>query len=673
MGEGTTSVHSISTVLVANRGEIAVRVMKTAKELGLKTVAVYSDADADALHVQVADTAVRLGPAPANESYLRADLVVSAALEAGADAVHPGYGFLSENADFAEAVEAAGMAFIGPSRHAIEVMGDKARAKRAMLEAGVPCVPGYQGEDQSDQTLIQQAAEVGFPIMVKAAAGGGGRGMRLVEDLAALPEALRLARSEAESAFGAGELILERAVKNPRHVEFQVFADSHGNVVHLGERDCSVQRRHQKVIEEAPCPVMTPELRERMGQAAVDAARAVDYRGAGTVEFLLDQSGEFFFLEMNTRLQVEHPVTEAITGLDLVDLQLRVAAGLPLGLSQDDVRLSGHAIEVRLYAEDADNEFLPSTGPVQLFQTPDLEGLRVDAGLKVQDAVSPYYDPMVAKVIGFGDDREQARKKLLAGLEQTALFGPKSNRDFLLDALNQPTFIAGEATTGFIAEIYGDAGYSSGAMNAAETAMAVVLLYLHRRDQASAASLGVCDELMDWSSDGGLSSVFAGCEAGDTHRIQPLGGNRFAVTVDDRSLTVLVRHRDATTARMDVDGQGVTFVYCVDDLEQVHIATPSRIFAYADAEAGRNLDGDMGGGRVLSPMHGKLLVVDVTQGARVTKGDRVAVLEAMKMQHEIRAPIDGVVTDVVGQIGTQVAADDLLVHIEPNDEEEGTG
>ena len=670
MEGGSKAVHAISTVLVANRGEIAVRVMKTAKALGLRTVAVYSDADADALHVQVADTAVRLGPAPVGESYLRADLVVQAARQSGADAIHPGYGFLSENADFAEAVEAAGMVFIGPSRHAIEIMGDKARAKRAMLKAGVPCVPGYQGEDQSDPMLIQQAAEIGFPIMVKAAAGGGGRGMRLVNDPAALPEALRLARSEAESAFGAGDLILERAVQNPRHVEFQVFADRHGNVIHLGERDCSVQRRHQKVIEEAPCPVMTPDLRARMGQAAVDAARAVEYQGAGTVEFLLDQSGEFYFLEMNTRLQVEHPVTEAVTGLDLVALQLRVAAGLPLGLDQHEVELSGHAIEVRLYAEDADNGFLPSTGPVALFQTPDLPGLRVDSGLKAKDEVSPYYDPMVAKIIGFGDDREQARMKLLAGLEQTALFGPKSNRDFLLDALRQPTFIAGQATTGFIAETYGEEGYSSGEPEAGDSAIAAVLLYLHKRDNAAQAALDVCDELMDWSSDGGLNSVFVGGESGEIHRVQPLGHSRYTVISGEHTIAVRVRDRQATTARLEVQGQGVNVAHCIDDDGQLHLATQRRLFQYQDAAFGSHLDGEAGGGRVVAPMHGKLLSVDVAQGDKVSSGQRVAVLEAMKMQHEILAPVAGVVTDLFGQPGSQVAADDLLFQIEPGDQGE---
>lgn len=664
MAGGAKQVQSISTVLVANRGEIAVRVMKTAKAQGMRTVAVYSDADADALHVQVADTAVRLGPAPVAESYLRADLVLDAAKQAGADAIHPGYGFLSENADFAEAVEAAGMVFIGPSRHAIEVMGDKARAKRAMLEAGVPCVPGYQGEDQSDSTLIEKAAEIGFPIMVKAAAGGGGRGMRLVDGPAGLPEALKLARSEAENAFGAGELILECAVQNPRHVEFQVFADGHGTFIHLGERDCSVQRRHQKVIEEAPCPVMTPELRSRMGQAAVDAARAVAYQGAGTVEFLLDQDGAFFFLEMNTRLQVEHPVTEAITGLDLVALQLRVAAGQELGLTQDDVHLHGHAIEVRLYAEDPDNGFLPSTGPVPLFQTPSQEGLRVDAALKSVDEVSPFYDPMVAKIIASGQDREQARRRVLAGLGQTALFGPKTNRDFLLDALQKDAFVRGEATTGFIGESYGEQGFVSAEADAADRAMGAVLLYLYRRDQSTEAALEISEELLDWSSDGGMAAVFEGGTDGQTQVVRPLGQNRYSVIEADQTLTLKLRDRAGTTARLEVEGQGVVVIFHVEDGHRVHLATPTRTFVYQDGAGRHAADTETGGGRVVAPMHGKLLSVDVIEGASVQQGERIAVLEAMKMQHEILAPVDGVVATVMGQEGAQVAADDLILHID---------
>ena len=396
------------SILVANRGEIAVRVIRSAQLQGYKAIAVYSEADANAPHVAMADEAVLIGAAPVKESYLDAGKILDAARRTGAQAIHPGYGFLSENAEFAEACEKEGIAFIGPSAEAIRVMGNKAESKRRMIEAEVPCIEGYQDVDQSDATLIEAAKKIGIPIMVKAAAGGGGRGMRLVEKMEDLPLALSSARSEAENAFGSGELILEKAVIQPRHVEIQVFGDQHGNVVHLGERDCSIQRRHQKVVEESPCPVMTPELRAAMGAAAVNAAKSINYVGAGTVEFLLDRENKFYFLEMNTRLQVEHPVTEMVTGLDLVALQFRAAQGYPLGLAQEDITLTGHAIEVRLYAEDVSNDFLPATGTAHVWEVPTGEGIRVDHGLLQGQEISPFYDPMVAKIIAWGEDRDVA-------------------------------------------------------------------------------------------------------------------------------------------------------------------------------------------------------------------------------------------------------------------------
>ena len=399
---------TFSKILIANRGEIACRVMRTARDMGYRTVAVYSDADADALHVREADEAVRIGPAPVGESYLKADAILAAAKLSGADAVHPGYGFLSENDAFAAACEQAGLVFIGPTSDAIRAMGNKAAAKRLMIEAGVPCVPGYQGEDQSDAKLAEEAKRIGFPIMAKAAAGGGGRGMRLILRAEDFADAVSTARSEAINAFGSGELILEKAVVDARHVEVQVFGDAHGNVIHLGERDCSVQRRHQKVIEEAPSPAVSPELRAKMGAAAVAAAKAIAYRGAGTVEFLLDGSGEFYFLEMNTRLQVEHPVTEEITMLDLVEWQLRVAAGEPLPMTQDEIELDGAAIEVRLYAEDPSKNFLPQSGRIQVWAPAEGAGVRVDHGIRSGQEISPFYDPMIAKVIAWGDTRGSA-------------------------------------------------------------------------------------------------------------------------------------------------------------------------------------------------------------------------------------------------------------------------
>ncbi|MBT7667423.1 MAG: ATP-grasp domain-containing protein, partial [Rhodospirillaceae bacterium] len=397
---------AFTKVLIANRGEIACRIMRTSHAMGYRTVAVYSEADGDAPHVQLADQAVCIGPAPVAESYLNVSAILAAAARTGADAVHPGYGFLAENAAFAQACADAGLTFIGPSPKAIDLMGNKRLAKLRMADADVPCVPGYSGADQDDGVLTAEGESIGFPLMVKAASGGGGRGMRLVENAADLPAAITGARSEAENAFGSGELILEKAVIEPRHVEIQVFADSRGNCVHLGERDCSIQRRHQKVVEEAPSPAVGPELRAAMGAAAVAAAQAINYQGAGTVEFLLGADGSFFFLEMNTRLQVEHPVTEMITGLDLVEWQLRVAAGEPLPLDQNGITYDGHAIEVRLYAEDPYADFLPQTGTVVAWRpSPDV---RVDTGIVEGQEISPFYDPMVAKVIAHGGDREEA-------------------------------------------------------------------------------------------------------------------------------------------------------------------------------------------------------------------------------------------------------------------------
>ena len=499
-------MKAIQTVLVANRGEIAVRVMRTAKAMGLKTVAVYSDADARALHVRTADLAVPLGGNTATESYLNGDAILAAAHATGADAIHPGYGFLSENTGFAAACAEAGVIFIGPPAQAVEVMGDKALAKRAMLEAKVPCIPGYQGEDQSDETLCREAEAMGMPVMVKAAAGGGGRGMRRVSDPAYLQQAITLARAEAESAFGNGDLILERAIEGARHVEVQVFADTHGNVIHLGERDCSLQRRHQKVVEESPCPVMTPELRDAMGAAAVEAARAVNYVGAGTVEFLLDASGEFYFLEMNTRLQVEHPVTECVTGYDLVQWQIQVAQGEPLPATQEDVTLFGHAIEVRLCAEDPAAGFLPSAGPVSLFSIPAAESVRVDAGIETGDAISPFYDSMVGKVIAWGETREMARLRLRAALQRTALAGVTHNRAFLLELLDDATFVGGGATTDFIDQQYPD-GYVPDAAPSRLLAAGIALQQILAGEAHFSSALSVSEELRGWASTGPVTQI----------------------------------------------------------------------------------------------------------------------------------------------------------------------
>ena len=661
-----------TSILVANRGEIAVRVMRTAKSLGYRTIAVYSEADAHAPHVAMADDAVCLGPAPVGESYLDPDRVLKAAADTGAQAIHPGYGFLSENADFASACEAAGLVFIGPRPDAVDLMGNKAEAKRRMIAAGVPCVPGYEGEDQADDAFIAASKDIGFPVMVKAAAGGGGRGMRLVHDAADLPDAIGLARSEAKNAFGSGELILEKAIVQPRHVEIQVFADEAGNTIHLGERDCSVQRRHQKVIEEAPCPVMTEDLRAQMGAAAVEAARAISYRGAGTVEFLLAADGAFYFLEMNTRLQVEHPVTELITGLDLVALQIKVAQGEALGLTQDDISLTGHAIEVRLYAEDVAEDFLPSTGHIDLWQPASGEGIRIDAGIATGLDVSPFYDPMIAKVMAHGPNRDVARLRVIDALRRTGIFGPQTNRDFLIDALSQPVFAEGGATTAFIADTYSADDLASRDPSPEAVAAGAVLLYQSEQKTSFDAAIGVDTELLNWSSSGRLSTSykFGSADEGIAATVIAHGNDVLTVETGGRAIKVALKSIDGHSARMQIDGTDHGVVFAIPHAGMVHLSIADQTASLANIlmQAGM-ADDTAGGGRVLAPMHGLILEVHVSEGQSVRKGDRLAVLEAMKMQHQILAEVDGTVAGVACTAGDQVPAGELLVEIDVDEEE----
>ena len=668
-----------NSLLIANRGEIACRVIRTAKELGYRTIAVYSDADAGAPHVQLADDAVRIGPGPVGESYLLADNILAAAAKSGAEAIHPGYGFLSENAAFADAVESAGLVFIGPTREAIDVMGNKAESKRRMIAAGVPCVPGYEGHDQSDEVLLAEGNKIDLPLMVKAAAGGGGRGMRLVHDYAELANAIKLARAEAEGAFGSGELILEKAIIQPRHVEIQVFADTMGNTVHLGERDCSVQRRHQKVIEEAPCPVMTPELREQMGQSAIDAAKSVNYRGAGTVEFLLDASGSFYFLEMNTRLQVEHPVTELIAGLDLVALQISVAQGEPLGMRQDDVKLEGAAIEVRLYTEDPSQDFLPASGPVELWQPATGVGVRVDAGICTGQAISPFYDPMVAKVIGYGPDRESARLRLIEALKETVLFGTPNNKNFLIQCLEKQSFIDGAATTAFIAEEFPAVDLQTTPPSFADSAVAAVIDLALEHKKLFDHSVLVSRRLKNWASAsaivsrkqyqfGDLTHDLAVTPIGsETYRVFDIAGIEADVEVAMLAMDLSIAKN---TAKVMVNGLTLTATHMSTAKGQLHCSIEGRGAFFKDMIIVDGVVEDAaGGGRVISPMHGLLLEVLVKPGDTVLKGQTLAVLEAMKMHYEIVAEIDGVVAEVTAVAGKQVAADDVLIEITEQNEE----
>ncbi|USG62468.1 acetyl-CoA carboxylase biotin carboxylase subunit [Sneathiella marina] len=664
-------MKEFSSLLVANRGEIALRIMRTAKELGLRTIAVYSDADKTAPHVKFADDKIHIGGSPVGESYLVIEKIIDAAKISGAEAIHPGYGFLSENSAFSKAVNEAGLVFVGPPEHAIDVMGDKARSKRAMIKANIPCVPGYQGEDQSDERLIDESMAIGFPIMVKAAAGGGGRGMRLVFNDNDLPGAIQLARSEAQNAFGSSELIIEKAVQQPRHVEIQIFADTFGNTIHLGERDCSVQRRHQKIVEESPCPVMTEELRARMGKAAVDAAKAVDYVGAGTVEFLLDSLGNFYFLEMNTRLQVEHPVTELVTGLDLVTLQLNVAAGEPLGITQEEVTLNGHAIEVRLYAEDPENDFLPSTGPVTLWHEPQGKDIRVDSGIQTGSNVSPFYDPMVAKIIAHGETRNQARLRLIKAMKSSALFGLKSNRDFLIDTLSQQKFANGEATTAFIDDVYGEGGYKAAQQEIEILAAVAVLKFTLERNRALAETIDLNQELLNWSSTGKLQSVFSFMRGDETVQstVTALGSQSYQVEIADELIDVDDVNVDGNCATLNVKGHGFDAVIHEESDGNLNVAIGNTSLLLTNASRNSRTDEGNNSGSVKSPMHGLLLEIAVKSGESVSKGDKLAVLEAMKMQHEIIANIDGVVAEISAIAGNQIAADELLLEIGPIAEE----
>ena len=642
-------------VLIANRGEIALRIMRTARRLGLGVVAVYSDADRDALHVREADQAVRIGEALPALSYLRIDAIIAAAKASGAGAVHPGYGFLAENEDFAQACRDAGLVFIGPSPEAIRAMGNKAGAKEIMQRAGVPCVPGYQGADQSDAVMLAEARKIGFPVMIKAVAGGGGRGMRLVPEAAAFPDALRSARSEAQGAFGDPAVILERAIVDPRHIEIQVFGDRYGNAIHLGERDCSVQRRHQKLIEEAPSPKVTPELRARMGAVAVAAVKSIGYEGAGTLEFLLDQSGEFYFMEMNTRLQVEHPVTEAITGLDLVELQLRIAGGEPLGLTQADVKFSGHAIEVRLCSEDAGHDFMPQSGKMALWQMPD--GIRVEHALQSGSEIPPFYDSMIAKVISHGADRDEARGRLICGLEQAAAFGVTTNQGFLISCLRHPGFAKGEATTAFIGN-HRDELLAPRANDKTEAALAALLLYVtnpHAPPWRSGRSLAATFPL--------TTRIDLGHEVLEVDIARERDGS-YVANLDGGEHRFEIDELGRNTIRLRADGlmESTRFLRDDDRLYFLHrgVTIAVRDLTLAAPVSAAASGGD---GKVRAAMNGRVVAVLVKPGEQVVLGQPVMTLEAMKMEHVHTAGVAGTVSAIDVAEGEQITTGKIVVEI----------
>ncbi len=651
----------IHSLLIANRGEIACRIIRTCRRLGIRTAAVYADADVNALHVQLADTAVHIGPSPAPDSYLNMSAIIAAAQRAGADAVHPGFGFLAENADFARACAAAGLIFVGPSPEAIELMGNKRAAKERVTAVGVPIIPGYGGVDQSDERLLAEATRIGFPVLVKAAAGGGGKGMRLVAEAAALTEALAAARREAQQAFGSDELILEKALTHARHVEIQVFGDQHGNLIHLGERECSLQRRHQKVIEEAPSPVVNEELRQRMGETAVRAAQTVHYHNAGTVEFLLDETGDFYFLEMNTRLQVEHPVTELVTGLDLVEWQIRVAEGEALPLTQAQITWHGHAIEARLYAENPANDFLPVTGDVLLWLPPDGEGIRVDSGIQTGDAVSIHYDPMLAKIIAYGGDRTTAVRRLTRALETTTLLGFAHNIPFLADVLRHPEVMDGRTHIHFLAEQFANWQPPSGDVALALTAVTVAQF---EHEPQLATSRGYWrnnpqqPQIYRYEWDGELVEVRL--------TVLPRVQHHFRLTLStqpDQTADVRLTEMTGSQLILTVDRwrQRVTAV-CQQNIWWVQTekgvvrltAVPLLPEPQPAADAG---------GSLRAPMPGSVLAVLVTVGQAVKGGDVLLKLEAMKMEHTIRAAGDGIVEEIYFAPGDTVEADAQLIKI----------
>ena len=625
-------------LLVANRGEIAVRICRTARDLGHHTIAVYSEADADAPHVRAADAAVPIGPSAPKESYLSIAKIIDAAKRMDADAIHPGYGFLSENADFAEACVDAGIVFVGPPADVIRLMGDKAAAKQRMAEAGVPLLEGYNGVDQGDAKLASEAERIGFPLMVKAAAGGGGKGMRLVRDAAGLAEALAAARREAAGAFGSTKLILERALLAPRHVEIQILADMHGKVVALGERDCSVQRRHQKVVEEAPSPALDRTLRDRMSAAAIRAAADIGYVGAGTVEFLVDEDGTFAFLEMNTRLQVEHPVTEMTTGIDLVAWQLRIAAGEHLTIEQRDVHLEGHAIEVRLYAEGP--EYMPSIGRIEAWLPPSGAGIRVDAGVEAGVYVSANYDPMLAKIIAHGATREEARRRLIMALERTIVLGIATNRAALIGILRDPRFASGHFSTAFLQDL------QPPVETAAPAHLASIGMRLH--EERKKIVLRRSPDLAGWSNNASRETPMRLALDDVVHDVR-LSETRdgHMVTVDGVTIDALP---SPTAFRMDGTRVLASFPSFDVDAVDVSLAPPEPASS-------------AGSGVIHAPFHGRISVNFADVGARVQAGDKLIAIEAMKMEHALIADIAGILVSIANA-GAQVAAGEVLARIE---------
>ncbi len=658
-------------ILIANRGEIACRVIRTCRRLGIASVAVYSEADAAALHVRLADEAYCIGgPAPA-DSYLRGDAVIQAALGSGAQAIHPGYGFLSENAAFAEAVAAAGLVFIGPGAGSMRRMGSKAGAKQLMAQAGVPVVPGYNGEDQALATLSREAARTGFPLMVKAAHGGGGKGMRVVHRLEDFVPALESCQREALGAFGRDRVLLERYVSSPRHIEIQVFGDTHGNVIHLNERECSAQRRYQKVLEESPSPFLTPQLRQAMGEAAVLAARAIDYVNAGTVEFIVDPDGAFYFMEINTRLQVEHPVTEMVTGLDLVEWQLRVAAGEPLPLAQEQVPQQGHAIEVRLYAEDPESGFLPASGTLRALQLPPTcAHVRIDAGVEAGDTVTVFYDPMIAKLIVHDADRARALARLRGALAQCHVAGTKTNLGFLEALARHPAVVEARIDTGYL-DRHLDEFTNPGEPPARSLLAAAATAFLLRQQAEERRRAAAAEPHSPWArADGwrlhGRAPRRLRLQAGgQVHALLATGQDGdWTLEVDGSRFAISGARLADGVMDLRIDGQGRRVPAFFDgDTVELHDGRRRLPVQWLPAERGEGSDESSGDGRVLAPMPGRVVLVKATAGQAVAAGAELLVMEAMKMELTVRAPREGIVAELRAVAGDFVEADTVLARV----------
>ncbi len=659
-------------LLIANRGEIACRVARTAKRLGISVVAVYSDADAGAPHVRLADEAVNIGPAPAADSYLRIDHVIAAAKATGAEAIHPGYGFLSENAEFADALDAAGIIFIGPTADTIRAMGSKAAAKNLMAEAGVLVLPGYQGDDQSLETFVAEANRIGYPVLLKASAGGGGKGMRLVEREVDLEDALASARREAMSAFGDDGFIIEKFLAEPRHIEVQIFGDGKGKVVHVFERDCSVQRRHQKIIEEAPAPLLPSEVRESLLDAGVKAGEAINYRGAGTVEFLYDGKDGVYFMEMNTRLQVEHPVSEMISGLDFVEWQFRIAAGEGLPLAQDEIEESGHAFESRLYAEDPARDFAPSIGTIEHLDLPG--SARVDSGIDAGQEISPHYDPMIAKLITHGPDRETALERMAAALAETRVAGLETNARFLHALATEPDFIAGHVSTRFI-EAHRDSLFAAGEPGFAPLVAAALAESAGARDDTDPWA-----QLAGWRANRGPTTIL-GARQGDRTDVIEIErrGQAYTAHIETAAAAADRKQNAAAGTASLLSGQiinvtGPAVRFTMDDAEIAAVVAPHkgmlRVWLGPDttdvqfidlvSTAGEHKSAE---GSLEAPMPGVIVSVTVAGGDAVKAGDTLLVLEAMKMEHQVHAPGDGVVKRILFAPGDQVREGDLLVEL----------